>query len=251
MKIAAIYDIHANLHALQAVLKEIEAIEVDLIFVGGDVVTGPLPRQTLDLLQSLNTPTEFILGNAESEVLRHLRGEAIGGLSERANEEARWSSRQLTKAQQEFIASWPATAEFELEGLGKVLFCHGTPRSDIEVFTKETPPDKLRQMFKEVDNQVVICGHTHMQFDIEIDGACIVNAGSVGMPFGKTGADWMLMDGAINFMHTHYDLEEAASLIRASDYPYAASFAANNVLNSPSEADALKMLAKLEALQST
>ena len=210
MKIAAIYDIHANPIALKAVLNDIESINVDLIVVGGDVVSGPMPKETLRLLQDVTTPTKFILGNAESEVLRYLNGEEINGLTERANEEARWVSGQLSLEQRNFIAGWSKTEIIELKNLKTTLFCHGTPRSDVEIFTKETSEEKLKQIFKNTVAQTVICGHTHMQFDIKEEGIRIVNAGSVGMPFGKTGADWLLIDSTINFRHSHYDLEEAA-----------------------------------------
>jgi len=257
MKIAAIYDIHANAIALKAVLNEIEKIEVDLIIVGGDVISGPMTNETLALLQNIKTPKtpktpkKYILGNAESEVLRHLNGEEINGLTESANEEARWLSKQLSSEQIEFIGSWAKTEKVEVNELGSILFCHGTPRSDVEIFTKNTPKEKLLSIFENVDASIVICGHTHMQFDLKVGKLRIVNAGSVGMPFGKTGADWLLIDNTINFMHTEYDLEKAAKLMRKSNYPYAESFASNNVLKTPSEADALNMLTKLQQNQNT
>lgn len=73
----------------------------------------------------------------------------------------------------------------------------------------------------------------------------IVNAGSVGMPFVKTGADWLLIDDDVEFRHTSYDLNAAADRIRRSNYPLAKSFAANNVMNSISQAEALAKLSKL------
>ena len=84
MRIAAIYDVHGNLPALYAVLQEIDESEVDLIVVGGDVVAGPMPVETLSLLQDVIVPKHFILGNAKSDVLRYLAGKDINGLSERA-----------------------------------------------------------------------------------------------------------------------------------------------------------------------
>lgn len=249
MKIAALYDIHANPIALKAVLKDIEKIEVDLIIVGGDVITGPMLKETFVLLQNVITPMKYILGNAESEVLRHLNGDEINGLTESANEEARWVSKQLSSEQKETIGSWPKTEKIELEELGNILFCHGTPRSDIEIFTKITPKEKLKLKFENVNASIVICGHTHMQFDLSIGNLRVINAGSVGMPFGKTGADWLLIENTINFKHTAYDLEEAASLIRKSNYPYAESFVSNNVLKTPSEVDALNMLTEMEKNQ--
>ena len=249
MKIAAIYDIHANPIALKAVLTDIETNNIDLIIVGGDVVSGPMPKETLDLLQNVKSPIRYILGNAETEVLRYLNGEKINGLSERANQEARWVSKQLSDENIELINSWSKFVEIHSKELGTILFCHGTPRSDVEVFTKVTPNKKLRQLFENVDASVVVCGHTHIQFDRKIKNIRIVNAGSVGMPFGKTGADWLLIDNSINFKHSDYDLEEAAKLIQKSNYPYAETFVLNNVLKSPSESDALEMLTKLEQSQ--
>lgn len=249
MKIAAIYDIHANPVALKAVLNDIEKIKVDLIIVGGDVVSGPMANETLSLLEKVTTPKKYILGNAELEVLRYLNGEEINGLSERANEEARWVSEQLTPKHKNLIRSWTKTELIELRGLGNVVFCHGTPRSDVEIFTKLTSKEKLLSIFEKVDASIVICGHTHMQFDLKVGNTRVINAGSVGMAFGKTGADWLLIDNEIHFKHTVYDLEKAAELVRKSNYPHAESFVLNNILETPSEDNALQMLTKMEKNQ--
>ncbi len=249
MRVAAVYDIHGNLPALEAVLRAIEQIKVDIVVVGGDVVAGPLPNETLQLLQSITIPTYFIRGNAESELLRVLAGEEPGGLSERADEEAHWLAKTLTPEHKQFVASWPATVTLEVAGLGKVLFCHATPHSDIQVFTRLTPEEKLAPLFKGTNASLVVCGHTHMQFERTVGGLHIVNAGSVGMPFGQTGADWLLLDGEIVLQHADYDFVQAAERIRQSNYPHAEAFASNNVLQSPSEAQALEMLTQLEARQ--
>ncbi|MAT98036.1 MAG: phosphoesterase [Anaerolineaceae bacterium] len=249
MRVAAVYDIHGNLPALEAVLRVIEHMAVDAVVVGGDVVAGPLPNETLQLLQSITLPPHFIRGNAESEVLRVLVGEPPGGLSERADEEAHWLAKTLTPEHKQFVASWPAAVTLEVAGWGQVLFCHATPRSDIQVFTRLTPEEKLLPWFKEVNASLVVCGHTHMQFERTVGNARVVNAGSVGMPFGQTRADWLLLDGEIALQHTKYDLVQAADRIRQSSYPDAEAFASNNVLQAPSEAQALEMLMQLEAKQ--
>lgn len=249
MRIAAVYDIHGNLPALEAVLSEIVKESVDCIVVGGDVVAGPLPNESLQLLQSLDIPTQFIRGNAESELLRHLAGEPPGGLSERANEEARWVAEVLSPENKQFVASWGQTVRLLVTGWGHVLFCHATPHSDITVFTKLTPEEKLHPLFAPVSESVVICGHTHMQFDRKIGNKRVLNAGSVGMPFGDTGAYWLLLDSEVTFRHTQYDLTEAAVRIQQSSYPHAEAFAANNILQSPTETQALAFLSQLEAAQ--
>ncbi len=250
MRLAALYDIHGNLPALEAVLQDVRAAGVDLIVVGGDVVAGPLPIETLDCLQaeSASTPVHFIHGNAESELLRCLAGQPIGGLSERANDEARWLAAYLPANLIQFIAEWPATLIYKVES-ETVLFCHATPHSDIDVFTRLTPEEKLKPIFESLDASLVVCGHTHMPFERTVGQVRVVNAGSVGMPFGHTGANWLLLDGAVHFRHTTYDLDEAAECIRQSGYPQAEAFAVNNVLQAPAEAAALQMLAQLEANQ--
>jgi putative phosphoesterase len=254
MRIAAIYDIHGNLPALEAVIDDIRAEKVDLIIVGGDALAGPMPLETLMLLRdiSIEIPTQFIHGNAESELLRYLRGEDVNGLSDRANEEVQWVAKKLGADQAQFLANWPLTVQVETDEWGEVLFCHATPRNDIDVFTRFTPEAKILPIFKNLTASVVVCGHTHMQFDRTIGGVRVVNAGSVGMPFGltQTRANWLLVGQEIVFRRSEYNLNRAADRIRQSDYPEAEDFALNNVLNTPSEALAMEMLTRLEAEQS-
>ena len=74
MGIAALYDIHGNLPALEAVLDDVRTADVDSIVIGGDVVPGPLPRETLACLEALEIPVRFLHGNGESAVLAELAG---------------------------------------------------------------------------------------------------------------------------------------------------------------------------------
>jgi diadenosine tetraphosphatase ApaH/serine/threonine PP2A family protein phosphatase len=200
-------------------------------------------------LHQLPIPTHFLRGNAEAEVLRVLAGQAPGGLSTYADDEALWIAQALTSEHQQFIATWPATVRLTLESWGEVLFCHATPASDRTVFTALTPAETLIPIFAELNTAFVVCGHTHMQFDRTVGDVRVVNAGSVGMPFGHTGADWLLLDDRVELRHTDYDFADAAARIRRSTYPQAENFAANNVLHAPSAAQALAMLVQLETNQ--
>jgi diadenosine tetraphosphatase ApaH/serine/threonine PP2A family protein phosphatase len=130
--------------------------------------------------------------------------------------------------------------EVSIPGLGDVLICHGTPRDENEAFTKLTPEDLLLPVYRDVASDIVVCGHTHMQFDRMIGGTRVINAGSVGMPFGPPGADWLLLGPGVELRHTAYDLEDAARRIRATDYPQAEEYAAKHVLQPPSEAAMLE-----------
>ncbi len=127
-----------------------------------------------------------------------------------------------------------------------MLFCHATPRNDTEIFTSQTPEQNLIPVFENVAADVVVCGHTHIQFDRMVGKKRVVNAGSVGMPFGKTGADWLLLGPDIEFCHTDYDLQQAAKEIRLTEYPGADAFASNNVINPPSEQEMLAAFQKSE-----
>jgi diadenosine tetraphosphatase ApaH/serine/threonine PP2A family protein phosphatase len=127
-----------------------------------------------------------------------------------------------------------------MDGPGKVLFCHATPRNPNDIFTRLTHGDRVASLFGTLDVDVVVCGHTHMQFDRMIGSVRVVNAGSVGMPFGKPGAYWLLLGSQIDFRRTEYDLEKAAARIRETQYPDAEEFAAQNVLQPPSEEEMLR-----------
>ncbi len=241
MQVAALYDIHGNLPALEAVLVEVAELAVDRIVVGGDVMPGPMPRKTLEALQQLRIPTEFIAGNGEAEALMMLDDPgATGGVPEHMQESVRWSAEQLTPEQREFLAGWPSSYLKEFPELGTVLFCHATPRNDTEIFTRRTPVERLLPVFEDVKAAIVVCGHTHMQFDRRIGDMRVVNAGSVGMPFGAPGAYWLLVSDRVELRHTSYDLNRAAERIRATGYPMAEHFAQNNVLQPPTEAMALE-----------
>jgi predicted phosphodiesterase len=158
----------------------------------------------------------------------------------------RWTAEQLHPDYERLLAGWPKTLRLEIRGLGEVLFCHATPRSETECFTRLTPEDRLLPVFEGLNVPVVICGHTHMQFDRKIGTIRVVNAGSVGMPFGEPGAYWLLLGPDVQLRHTPYDLTEAAERIRDTNYPQAPDFAAHNVLQPPSEGEMLKVFTRVE-----
>jgi predicted phosphodiesterase len=141
---------------------------------------------------------------------------------------------------------WPATARVEIAGLGRVLFCHATPRNDTDIFTRLTPDDRLHQLFGHVDADVVVCGHTHMPFERRVGAVRVVNAGSVGMPFGEPGAYWLLLGPSIELRRTAYDFDVAAARIRQTSYPQAGQFAAGHILQPPSEAQMLEVFGRSE-----
>jgi len=256
MRVAALYDIHGNLPALEAVIQELYQDDVDQIVVGGDIVPGPMPRETLIRLRNLDLPVQFIHGNGELAILALIAATRTGVVSYWGTTSGaplpepylgnyRWTARQLQSEEESVLASWPKTLKLEIEGLGAVLFCHATPRSETEVFTRLTSEAGLLPLLEELQVSVVVCVHTHMQFDRMIGRTRVVNAGSVGEPSGTPGAYWLLLGPDIQLKHTNYDLRKAAEQIRQTSYPQAEE-SARDVLQPPSEEEMLELFTPWE-----
>lgn len=256
MRVAALYDIHANLPALEAVLQDVRDAGVDQIVVGGDVVPGPMPREALRHLLELEVPVHFVHGNGELAVLAHMAAAESGTvtywgttsgapLPERLREIYRWTAQQLQPEYEGVFTGWPKTFRLAIGGLGEVLFCHSTPRSETEVFTCLTAEDRLLPLFDGLGASVVVCGHTHMQFDRMIGSTRVVNAGSVGNPYGEPGAHWLVLGPDLQLRRTLYDVEKAAERIRCTRYPQAQE-AALDLLHTPSESEALEVFTRAE-----
>jgi putative phosphoesterase len=226
-RIAAIYDVHGNLPALEAVLADLESVNPDLLVVGGDVVVGPMPTEVLDRLAVLGESICFLRGNADREVVaaydvgRFADATDVTGPAERV---AAYAASKINREHRDLLASFAEALVVEVERIGQVLFCHGSPRSDEEIVTAATTEGRLRDILAGVDQDLVVCGHTHAQFDRRVGAKRVVNAGSVGMPYqGKpVGAFWLLLgaDG-ISLQRSDYDLDRALKRIRATGYPEA------------------------------
>lgn len=248
MHAAAIYDIHGNLPALEAVLAEMDKEAPDLIVVGGDVASGPMPSATLERLMALGERARFVLGNADRELVNCFDGVPLApNIPEEVREITAWAAQQLDRKHRDFLASFEEQVVLNVDGLGDVLFCHGSPRSDEEMLTAVTPEQRLQAALADVTQPLVVCGHTHMQFDRQFGKIRIVNAGSVGMPYGEPGAYWLWLGPKVKLRRTPYDLEAAAHLIRASGYPQAQDFADNNVLQPPTAAEAIEVFERMAA----
>jgi len=238
MPIALLSDVHGNLPALQAVLDELEGIQHDRIVVTGDLAAGPFPRETLDLLVSLGERARFVRGNADREMIEP----PADGMSPMAA----WAAERLTEEQRDFLAVLPESLVLEVDGLGPTLFCHGSPRTDEEILTVQTPEARLRDAVSGVRERTVTCGHTHMQFDRTVDGFRVVNPGSIGLPYeGAPGAYWAVLGPDVEFRRTDYDLEHTAALVRAAEYPEADEFVAEYILASTPRAEATEFFEQL------
>ena len=180
MAVAALYDIHGNLPALEAVLAEVP--EDATILVGGDIVAGgEQASEVLTRLRELEERVLWVRGNADRELYP---GEE-GLVPEPLVEETRG---RLSEEEIEFLHDLPPR-----QRVGGVLYCHASPRNDTDIFTERTPVERIAFLFEGLDVPTVVCGHTHMQFERRVGDVRVINAGSVGMPYEEEpGAYWLL-----------------------------------------------------------
>ena len=215
MRVAALYDVHANVPALEAVLADVERERVDTIVFGGDLTWGPEPSEALTIVRSL-PHARFVRGNCDREP-------------------DEWERSRLSAEDVAFLQGLPETLE-----LDAVLYCHATPRSDEEIVTPATSDEDLAEILRGVEQQAVIAGHTHMQQDRQIGTVRFVNAGSVGLPYeGELAAFWALVDdGEIELRKTSLEVDRVAAAFRRSDWPRAEELLRENVLASVTREEA-------------
>jgi predicted phosphodiesterase len=238
VRVAALYDVHGNLPALEAVLAQLDHEEPDLIVVGGDVVAGPMPRETLELVREAGPRVRFIRGNADREVV----APEPEGLDEEVRRALEWTARELSEADRHFLGSLPESTVVDVDGLGPTLFCHATPRGDTDLLTRDSPDEWWREALAEIEQRVVVVGHTHVQFDRVVDGVRVVNAGSVGMPYeASAGARWATFGPAVELRRTEYDLEQAAERLRDTEYPDVEQYVTQYVLSRPTADEATEI----------
>jgi len=209
VRVAALYDVHANVPALEAVLADVERERVDTIVFGGDLTWGPEPSEALTIVRSL-PHARFVRGNCDREP-------------------DEWERSRLSAEDVAFLQGLPESVE-----LDAVLYCHATPRSDEEIVTPATSDEDLAEILRGVEQQAVIAGHTHMQQDRQIGTVRFVNAGSVGLPYeGELAAFWALVDdGEIELRKTSLEVDRVADAFRRSDWPRAEELLRENVLAS-------------------
>ncbi len=230
MRVAALYDIHGNDAALAAVLAELEPLSVDLVVIGGDVAGGPFPEATAEAVRALGDRAVTIRGNGDRELVEsRLR---LDSGRERIDPDDIWSTRthwaaeRLERDQLEWLAGLPPLAVADVDGLGDVLFCHGSPRSDEEIVTALSPESRIAPMLAGVTQPTIVLGHTHVQFDRRVGAQRIINAGSVGLPYEeRPAAYWLLLGPDVELRRTSYDVSAAAARVLTSGIPGAADYA--------------------------
>jgi predicted phosphodiesterase len=198
MRVAALADVHANAPALRAVLDEVAREAPDLIVF------------CLDLVRTLEIPARFVRGNADR---------AVGTL---LDERGTWMVSVHDSESRAFLETFEPAVVVEIDGLGPVRFCHGSPRSDEECVTERTPVERVHEFMADVDERVVVTAHVHVSYDRVVDGVRLLSPGSVGLPYeSPPGARWALLGPDVELRHTEYDVAAAVDVMRRSGDPAA------------------------------
>lgn len=219
MKVLALYDIHGNLDALEAVLADHRVSDAEAIVVGGDVVPGAFSSECISLLRGQELPVHWVRGNGEREVAD---AAATGIDAERVRPDAlaeftsALTAASLGAEVSSCLGTIPTTVE--LDG---VLYCHATPRRDDEMLTRISPNERWVEALGGVEFRLVIAGHTHQQDDRLVGAVRFVNAGSVGLPYeGDPAARWAwISDGTAELRRTAYDGAAAGRRMLAAGWP--------------------------------
>jgi predicted phosphodiesterase len=240
-RVAVISDVHANVAALSAVLADIEAAGPDLVVSCGDLTWGSQPDETIALMRSLGGKALFVRGNGERAVLE------LSGLSPTApvrvaeGPRETWVPARHSADSLEFVAAVPFSIVVDITGLGPVRFCHGSPRSDTELVTPGTSAERFGELCAGIDEQILVTGHTHLQFDRLVAGRRSVNPGSVGLPYhdGEPGtAYWALLGPDVELRSTRYDVTAASDAGARTGDP-AAGKITDLLMSPPSPAEIL------------
>ena len=252
-RVAVVSDIHGNPWALRAVLEEVRLEAVDLVVNCGDLTAGPWPVEVIDDLMGCGVPVLSVRGNGDRMVCDAYDGrwdDIIGP----ARAVVAWAADHIRATDRRWLGLLPLTAEVEVSGLGRVGLCHATPRSDEEILLPTSDEARVQEVLHPLTTPTVVYGHTHVQDDRLVAGRRVVNAGSVGKPFDRAGAAWLLLGPDVELRRTRYDLELAAAaatrrMSRSAEARAVAEDFVRSILERPGRDAVLELMAEWELAQ--
>lgn len=244
--LALISDIHGNLVALDATLRDIDRHRPDAVICLGDVAaTGPRPHATLARMRARGY--SILLGNADAWLLdpRDPEPEARDDrFLQQVRELDLWCAERLDKDDRAFLRSLPKTLEVELGEVGPLLCFHGSPRSFNELLVATTPADELDVALRDGPAKLLAGGHTHQPLLRRHRDRLLLNPGSVGIPYERVDpgritrtppwAEYLMVrwqGAALDLSWRRVPLEHSAVIAdyRASGMPHVDTFTAGRL----------------------
>jgi len=223
MRVAVLSDVHGNVRALEAVLADMQ--DVNLVVANGDLLAyGPHPAETLDLLRSLPN-VRYVSGNNDRYLVeRRWEGEPGDGWEAESFANLRWTADAIGAEGVDFVAGWPFTQELETNP--PALVVHASPVADNIGMFPWTPDVQLAHMVRQVEQPVVVCGHTHLLMDRPLDHHRVISDGSAGFPFDKDlRPSYIMLDDSkgrmsVESRRVSYDIEAAVGDLQAAHVPF-------------------------------
>ena len=216
VKIAIFADIHANLNALETVIQDAEKRGAEVFLNAGDSVGfGAYPNEVIRLLHSKNIVS--VMGNFDLEVTQ--KDTANKGAKKKAVD---FTRKELAKSCESYLLSFPSQISFDAAGT-KLLLVHGSPESIDEHIYHDTPDSRLEEFAEDSDADVIIVGHSHEQFQRQVNRVNFINPGSVGRPGdGNPQAAYAILTLSplqVDLIRLDYDNEAAAEALRQKKFP--------------------------------
>jgi putative phosphoesterase len=228
MKVALIGDIHANLPALEAVLDHARSQSIVKVWnVGDSVGYGPFPDEVVQLLRKDNNVLS-VLGNYDCKVLEFKQKKEKWRKSKHPDKYLafKWTYEHLSKKNRKYLRFLSQEVRMKVKG-HRILLTHGSPASDSEPLTPDTPDARLRELTKKLKADIVVVGHSHVPFVRQVDDVWFINTGSVGRPDdGDPRACYAILrfeeDGfQVQHYRVAYDVERTVAAIREHNLPEA------------------------------
>ncbi|MGD9569166.1 MAG: metallophosphoesterase [Sedimentibacter sp.] len=224
-KLIFISDIHGNIEALKSIIKDIKDKQISLenIYCLGDLVGyGPRPNEVIELIRQYNIKT--ILGNYDEAVGFYLP--TCGCNIDTPNDKIKtqnslsWTGQHTLENNKEFLRDLEEQITLEINGYG-LLLTHASPYS-INDYVYENNTEKQEEIAENLEEDIIVFGHTHYPYYKKINDKLFINAGSVGRPKdGDNRACYCIVEiGAvvnIQFVRVPYDVEKVAKEIEKSE----------------------------------
>lgn len=211
MRLAILSDIHGNYEALRKVIIDIKKNKIDaVIFLGDLVMKGPQPQNVFYALKELS-PICWLRGNTELWLSsKRSKYETSSSILKEIALYREFALKRLTKENINFMLNCPAQKSLSFENRA-ILCVHGSPRSIIEALTPSTDVITFKQITRDIKENIILCGHSHIPFIKKIDEKIVFNPGSVGCPYdGNSNSSYGIIN--INSSTTTF-------CIRRIDYP--------------------------------
>lgn len=226
MKVAILADIHGNIHALEAVLRDLDRQRPDCVVVNGDMVNrGPNNVAVMERLASLEC--HRTLGNHDDLVRKWIERD---GIPEDWYDDPFWKGTAVVaEALAEHgwldaLRGLPMSHCISIPGAPSVLITHGSPRHYREGYAGYTPVHCLREIIRQYPADLYVGSHSHRPFDLTLEGRRFVNTGAVGAPFNRDPrAQYLILelrDGEwhVDFRAVAYDHRAALAAFEETGY---------------------------------